>query len=80
MPEHQFILYVSPFQIHQKDMNRFNQAYANVIKGSIDGLKKRDKRSSNAPSTSKATSDKSAGQQPQQQKPSTPGQKTPKVG
>ncbi|KAL5961180.1 Signal recognition particle 14 kDa protein [Taenia solium] len=29
----------------QRDMNRFNQAYANVIKANIDGLKKRDKRS-----------------------------------
>ena len=32
-------------QVYQKDMNRFNQAYSNVIKGNLDGLKKRDKRS-----------------------------------
>ncbi|KAL5106230.1 Signal recognition particle 14 kDa protein [Taenia crassiceps] len=31
--------------VYQRDMNRFNQAYANVIKANIDGLKKRDKRS-----------------------------------
>ncbi|RTG85517.1 multidrug resistance protein, MATE family [Schistosoma bovis] len=30
--------------VHQKDMNRFNQAYSNLLKANIDGLKKRDKR------------------------------------
>nr|VZI19745.1 unnamed protein product [Spirometra erinaceieuropaei] len=48
--------------VHQKDMNRFNQAYANVLKANLDGLKKRDKRvttaaPSKAPAgASKATS------------------------
>ncbi|CUT99547.1 signal recognition particle 14 kda protein [Echinococcus multilocularis] len=37
--------------IYQRDMNRFNQAYANVIKANIDGLKKRDKRSGGAAAT-----------------------------
>ncbi|VDL92001.1 unnamed protein product [Schistocephalus solidus] len=46
--------------VHQKDMNRFNQAYANVLKANLDGLKKRDKRVAAAPvkasvGTSKAT-------------------------
>ncbi|KAK4474782.1 hypothetical protein MN116_001902 [Schistosoma mekongi] len=38
--------------VHQKDMNRFNQAYSNLLKANIDGLKKRDKRvkSANVPS------------------------------
>ncbi|CAH8433314.1 unnamed protein product [Dicrocoelium dendriticum] len=30
--------------VHSKDMNRFNQAYSNLLKASIDGLKKRDKK------------------------------------
>ncbi|KAA0199582.1 Signal recognition particle 14kDa (ous Alu RNA binding protein) [Fasciolopsis buskii] len=31
--------------VHSKDMNRFNQAYSILLKASMDGLKKRDKRS-----------------------------------
>ncbi|OON19987.1 signal recognition particle domain protein, partial [Opisthorchis viverrini] len=38
--------------VHQKDMNRFNQAYSNLLKASIDGLKKRDKRIKAAPAKS----------------------------
>ncbi|KAG5443265.1 RNA-binding signal recognition particle subunit srp14 [Clonorchis sinensis] len=38
--------------VHQKDMNRFNQAYSNLLKASIDGLKKRDKRIKVAPAKS----------------------------
>ncbi|THD22730.1 Signal recognition particle 14 [Fasciola gigantica] len=30
--------------VHPKDMNRFNQAYSILLKASMDGLKKRDKR------------------------------------
>ncbi|KER26436.1 hypothetical protein T265_06293 [Opisthorchis viverrini] len=33
-------------------MNRFNQAYSNLLKASIDGLKKRDKRIKAAPAKS----------------------------
>uniref|UniRef100_A0A5K3ETH7 Signal recognition particle 14 kDa protein n=1 Tax=Mesocestoides corti TaxID=53468 RepID=A0A5K3ETH7_MESCO len=42
--------------VHQKDINRFNQAYANVIKANIDGLKKRDKRSGAKGATTGASS------------------------
>lgn len=42
--------------VHQKDMNRFNQAYSNLLKANIDGLKKRDKRvkGSNNPNVTKS--------------------------
>nr|CDS27101.1 signal recognition particle 14 kda protein [Hymenolepis microstoma] len=31
--------------VYQKDMNKFHQAYSTVIRGNMDGLKKRDRRS-----------------------------------
>ncbi|KAH8868612.1 hypothetical protein KSF78_0004061 [Schistosoma japonicum] len=34
-------------------MNRFNQAYSNLLKANIDGLKKRDKRVKSANVSSK---------------------------
>lgn len=40
--------------INQKDVNKFQMAYANVLKGNMDGLKKKDKRSATK-SKSKAT-------------------------
>ncbi|CAL8080933.1 unnamed protein product [Calicophoron daubneyi] len=42
--------------VHQKDMNRFNQAYSNLLKANMDGLKKRDKRTKAAsgPNTQKS--------------------------
>nr|CAH8819382.1 unnamed protein product [Trichobilharzia regenti] len=44
--------------VHQKDMNRFNQAYSNLLKANIDGLKKRDKRVKAANSSSKISQSK----------------------
>jgi hypothetical protein len=29
-----------PFQVHPKDVNKFQQAYCNLLKGNLDGLKK----------------------------------------
>ncbi|XP_046370984.1 signal recognition particle 14 kDa protein-like [Haliotis rufescens] len=29
--------------VHQKDVNKFQLAYANLIKGNLDGMKKKDK-------------------------------------
>lgn len=31
--------------IHQKDVNKFQMAYTNLLKGNMDGLKKKDKKS-----------------------------------
>lgn len=31
-------------QVNSKDVNRFQMAYANVLKANMDNLKKRDKR------------------------------------
>lgn len=31
--------------INQKDINKFHMAYANLLKGNMDGLKKKDKKS-----------------------------------
>ncbi|KAH3844302.1 signal recognition particle 14 kDa protein-like [Dreissena polymorpha] len=31
--------------INQKDVNKFQMAYTNLLKGNMDGLKKRDKKS-----------------------------------
>ncbi|GAB1601321.1 signal recognition particle 14 kDa protein-like [Argonauta hians] len=39
--------------VNQKDINKFQMAYINVLKGNMDGLKKRDKKS--AKGKSKAT-------------------------
>ncbi|XP_014790463.1 signal recognition particle 14 kDa protein [Octopus bimaculoides] len=39
--------------VNQKDVNKFQMAYINVLKGNMDGLKKRDKKS--AKGKSKAT-------------------------
>ncbi|KAK3094092.1 hypothetical protein FSP39_024062 [Pinctada imbricata] len=42
--------------INQKDVNKFQMAYANVLKGNMDGLKKKDKKSAAKGKTkSKAT-------------------------
>ncbi|XP_064602348.1 signal recognition particle 14 kDa protein-like [Liolophura sinensis] len=41
--------------ITQKDVNRFQLAYANLLKGNMDGLKKKDKKSAKAKPKSKAT-------------------------
>ncbi|XP_030855173.1 signal recognition particle 14 kDa protein [Strongylocentrotus purpuratus] len=42
--------------ISTKDVTKFQMAYANVMKGNMDGLKKRDKRSAKSKSkTTKAT-------------------------
>ncbi|KAG0421796.1 hypothetical protein HPB47_002335 [Ixodes persulcatus] len=37
--------------INAKDVNRFQLAYANLLKGNIDGLKKKDKKKSTAKAT-----------------------------
>ncbi|XP_067681700.1 signal recognition particle 14 kDa protein-like isoform X1 [Haliotis asinina] len=29
--------------VHQKDVNKFQLAYANLLKGNLDGMKKKDK-------------------------------------
>ncbi|XP_062621588.1 signal recognition particle 14 kDa protein-like [Saccostrea cucullata] len=41
--------------INQKDVNKFQLAYANLLKGNMDGLKKKDKKAAAAKSKSKAT-------------------------
>ncbi|OWF53129.1 signal recognition particle 14 kDa protein-like [Mizuhopecten yessoensis] len=40
--------------VNPKDVNRFHMAYTNVLKGNMDGLKKKDKKSA-AKSKAKAT-------------------------
>lgn len=41
-------------QVNPKDVNKFHMAYTNVLKGNMDGLKKKDKKSA-AKSKAKAT-------------------------
>ncbi|XP_063430467.1 signal recognition particle 14 kDa protein-like [Mytilus trossulus] len=41
--------------VSQKDVNKFQMAYANLLKGNMDGLKKKDKKSASGKSKSKAT-------------------------
>lgn len=41
--------------IHQKDVNKFSLAYANVLKANMDGLKKKAKGGAKSKSKTKAT-------------------------
>lgn len=41
--------------VHAKDVNKFQMAYSNVLKGNIDALKKRDKKSKGSNTKTKAT-------------------------
>lgn len=41
--------------INQRDVNKFQMAYTSVLKGNMDGLKKRDKKTAKGKSKSKAT-------------------------
>lgn len=41
--------------ISNRDVTKFQMAYANLLKANMDGLRKRDKRSSKKPKTTKAT-------------------------
>ncbi|KAG8223108.1 hypothetical protein J437_LFUL014252 [Ladona fulva] len=34
--------------VHPKDVNKFQQAYCNLLKGNLDGLKKKSKKKSKA--------------------------------
>lgn len=41
MPAKSFKLLINFYlQIHQKDVNKFQLAYCNLLKGNLDGLKK----------------------------------------
>jgi hypothetical protein len=40
-----------PFQVHPKDVNKFQQAYCNLLKGNLDGLKKLKKTKTKAKAT-----------------------------
>lgn len=41
--------------VHAKDVNKFQMAYSNVLKGNIGSLKKRDKKSKSSSAKTKAT-------------------------
>jgi hypothetical protein len=47
----QYLVSDVPFQVHPKDVNRFQQAYCNVLKGNMDGLKKLKKTKTKAKAT-----------------------------
>jgi len=40
-----------PFQVHPKDVNKFQQAYSSMLKGNLDGLKKLKKTKTKAKAT-----------------------------
>jgi hypothetical protein len=44
-------LYGTPFQVHPKDVNKFQQAYCSLLKGNLDGLKKLKKTKTKAKAT-----------------------------
>jgi hypothetical protein len=45
------LLFGLPFQVHPKDVNKFQQAYCNLLKGNVDGLKKLKKTKTKAKAT-----------------------------
>ena len=45
------LLFDLPFQVHPKDVNKFQQAYCSLLKGNLDGLKKLKKTKTKAKAT-----------------------------